>query len=120
MVASSDLKFDPLSRSQLGLTQAAITAAGTTNADATLMKSQITYYVITATGSDGIKLASDTPLLTPIFLANPSGSNCLLYPGTGCALNGGTATTGTETIGTTTVAIVIRTSSTAYSVLLGA
>ena len=120
MALASQLQFGPHTNRQLGITNAAITAAGTTNADATVMSAQVTFYTLTATGSDGIKLASDTPLFTPIYIYNSSGSTGLLYPGTSISLNGGTATTGTISLVTLKCAIVIRNTATNYVVIFDA
>lgn len=116
MASATDLQFGPLQKAQLGLTSKAVTAAGSSTTDATVLNSQITFVILTATGSDGIRLASDTPLLTPIWISNPGGSAGILYPPTGGTINGGAS----ETVGATTVAIAIRYSATAWACLLGA
>lgn len=119
MTDATELKFDPLTRQQLGKTQTAITAAGTTSADATVCGAQANVFIVTATGADGIRMNAATPLLTPIIVINPSGSNGKVYPQTGGAVNGGSTDAG-ETIGTTTVQIWIRYSTTAWGAILGA
>lgn len=119
MTLKSDLKFDPLTREQLGLSSIAITAAGSTSADATACGAQSNFFILTATGTDGIRMNSAVPLLTPIYVANPSGSNGKVYPHTGGTVNGGTTDAG-ETIATTTVQIWIRYSNTAWAAVLGA
>lgn len=113
------LGFPAAQATAIGLTSAAITAAGTTSADATAANAQNTFLIVTATGSDGIRLSSSTPLLTPIIVANPSGSNGKVYPHTGGAVNGGSTDAG-ETIATTTVQIWVRYSATAWAAVLGA
>jgi hypothetical protein len=60
-----------------------------------------------------------TPLLTPIYVCNTSGSNGKVYPTVGGAVNGGSTDAG-ETIGTTTVQIWIRISTNVWAASLGA
>ncbi len=105
--------------SRLGWTQAAITAAGTTSADATACGAGANFFILTATGSDGIRMNSATPLLTEIIVANTSGSNGKVYPPTGGKVNGGTTDAG-ETIATTTVQSWYRISTTDWVAVLGA
>lgn len=108
-----------LQAQQLGFSSKAITAAGTTSADATACDSQNNMFIMTATGSDGIRMSSSAPLLTEIYVANTSGSNGKVYPHTGGTVNGGSTDAG-ETCGTTTVQIWLRISSTAWVAVLGA
>lgn len=108
----------PLAQS-LGDTSKAITAAGTTSADATACDPQSTVFVMTATGSDGIRMNASAPLLTQIMVANTSGSNGKVYPHTGGKVNGGSTDAG-ETCGTTTVQIWVRLDSTNWCAVLGA
>jgi hypothetical protein len=122
MAKSSDLMglgFASAQANAIGFTLKAITAAGTTSADATACDAQSTFFNVTATGSDGIRMSSSAPLLTPIVVANPSGSNGVVYPHTGGTVNGGSTDAG-ETIATTTVQIWFRISSTAWVAVLGA
>ena len=103
----------------LGLSSVAITAAGTTSANATACDNQNDFFIMTATGADGIRMNAAVPLLTPIFVSNPSGSNGKVYPHTGGIVNGGSTDAG-ETIGTTTVQMWIRYSATNWAAILGA
>ncbi len=120
MTQAKDLVgLPPLTQNQLGLQQANIIAAGTTSADATVCGNQATAFVLTATGSDGIRMNAATPLLTPIWVFNTSGSNGKVYPQTGGNVNGGSTDAG-ETIGTTTVQIWVRLSNLAWAAVLGA
>lgn len=102
-----------------GLISAAITAAGTTSSDATACGQGVSAFILTASGSDGIRMNSAVPLLTPMWVLNTSGSNGKIYPHTGGTVNGG-STDGGETIATTTAQIWIRLSSTAWAAVLGA
>ena len=103
----------------LGLANIAITAAGTTSADATACDAQNSVFIMTASGSDGIRMSAAAPLLTPIFVGNTTAGNGKVYPHTGGAVNGGSTDAG-ETCNATTVQIWIRISSTAWIAVLGA
>lgn len=81
--------FSSAQANALGLSTTAITAAGTTTSDATVCNNYDNVFNMTATGADGIRLNSSTPLLTPVYVANTSGSNGKVYPSTGGAFNGG-------------------------------
>lgn len=122
MSKASDLMglgFPGAQATAIGFTSASITAAGTTSANATAIGNQATFLIMTATGADGIRMSSEAPLLTPIVVANTSGSNGKVYPHTGGTVNGGSTDAG-ETCGTTTVQIWMRISSTAWCAVLGA
>lgn len=92
----------------------AVTAAGSTNADATAIKKQTDFINLTATGSDGIILPSDADLMHPYFVYNLSGSTGKVYPPALGTLNGGTATTGSLSITTLKVVMFMRYSSTGW------
>lgn len=122
MALSSDLMgvgFPTAQANVIGMDSAAITAAGTTSANATLCPPTIEFFIMTATGADGIRMNPATPLMTPIYVSNPSGSNGKVYPHTGGIVNGG-STDAAETIGTTTVQIWVRYSATNWAAVLGA
>ena len=120
MTASTDLKFDPLTRSQLGLSRIAIAAAGSSSTDATACDAQNTVFSITsASGADGIRMSASVPLLTPIWVSNVSGANAKVYPNTGGKVNGG-STDAAETINSTTAQIWVRYSATEWFAILGA
>jgi hypothetical protein len=103
-----------------GLSSVAITAAGTTSADATAANSLANnVFIMTASGSDGIRMSSSTPLLNPVFVCNTAAGNGKVYPHTGGAVNGGSTDAG-ETCNATTVQIWMRVSSTAWVAVLGA
>lgn len=108
-----------LAAQQLGYSSVAISAAGTTSTDATVCDGQNKVFILTATGSDGIRMNSSVPLLSFVIVANTSGSNGKVYPHTGGTVNGGSTDAG-ETIGTTTVQIWMRLSATAWCAVLGA
>lgn len=106
---------------QIGLSAiAAVTAAGTTAADATILKKQQTFVNMTATGSDGIKLPADADIGVEYIVYNSSGSTGKVYPPTSGTLNGGTATSGSLSVATLKVARFIRYSSTGWIFILTA
>jgi hypothetical protein len=102
----------PLAQAE-GLSSIAITAAGTTTANATVCDNQNKVFILTATGSDGIRLNTSTPLLQPIYITNTSGSNGLVYPATGGNMNGG-STDAAITVGAQKALIVMRVSTTLF------
>ncbi len=73
----------------LGYSSIAITAAGTTTTDATACDPQHSVFIMTATGSDGIRMSTSVPLFRPILVVNTSGSTGKVYPFTGGNFNGG-------------------------------
>lgn len=103
----------------LGYNNTTITAAGTTSADATACDAQNSVFIMTASGTDGIRMSSSTPLLRQIIVANTAAGNGKVYPHTGGAVNGG-STDAAETCNATTVQIWMRVSSTAWIAVLGA
>jgi hypothetical protein len=102
-----------------GYSNVAITAAGTTSSDATACDAQNSVFIMTASGSDGIRMSSSAPLLKPIIVGNTAAGNGKVYPHTGGAVNGGSTDAG-ETCNATTVQIWYRVSSTAWIAVLGA
>jgi len=97
----------------LGMSSIAITAAGTTTTDATVCDAQNDFFIMTATGSDGIRLNSAVPLLTPIFVTNTAGSAGKVYPPTSGTFNGLSANA-SITVGANKSAFFIRYSSTGW------
>lgn len=97
----------------VGLSNIAITAAGTTTTDAKVCDVQNDFFQMTATGSDGIRLSSSVALLTPIFVTNISGSTGTVYPPTSGTFNGLSANTGIA-VGANKSAFFIRYSSTGW------
>lgn len=85
----------------------AATGAGTTSADATVLNAQNKVVTLTATGSDGIRFATNMPLMTPHWVFNSSGSTGKVYPPTGGAINGGSTDAGLS-LTTLKVAIFLR------------
>lgn len=72
----------------LGFSNIAITAAGSTTTDATVCDAQNDVFIMTATGADGIRMNTSSPLLTPILICNTSGSIGKVYPTSGGNFNG--------------------------------
>lgn len=103
----------------IGYINKAITAAGTTSTDATACDAQNSVFIMTASGSDGIRMSSSAPLLKPIIVANTAAGNGKVYPHTGGNVNSGSTDAG-ETCNATTVQIWMRVSSTAWIAVLGA
>ena len=68
----------------------ALSAAGTTTADATVLKRGQNFVLMTGTTSDGFRLPSDAPLMKPYFLVAVSGAS-KVYPTSGGTWNGGSA-----------------------------
>lgn len=66
---------------------AAVTAAGTTTTDATVLAIAQNNVQMTGTTNDGIRLNTNTPLMVPYVLAAVSGAT-KVYPPTGAAFNG--------------------------------
>lgn len=121
MPKSADLMglgFSGAMAQALGYTNKSITAAGTTSADATACDAQSTFFLMTATGSDGIRMNASAPLFTEIWIACP-GTAGKVYPHTGGIVNGGSTDAG-ETVTATTVHIWMRISATAWVAVLGA
>lgn len=120
MTKATDLVGLPsLTQTQLGWTSGAITAAGTTSADATACGAQTNLFIMTASGSDGIRMSSSTPLLTEIIVANTAAGNGKVYPHTGGKVNGGSTDAG-ETCNATTVQLWMRVNTTDWIAILGA
>jgi hypothetical protein len=72
----------------------AVTAAGTTTADATLLLRAQNWVLMTATGSDGVRLPAGTTQLRPHVVSNVSAGAGLVYPPTGGNFTGGTTDAG--------------------------
>ncbi len=105
--------------SLLGYTSAAVSGAGTTSADATAVKKQQTFIILTATGSDGIRMPADADLMVPYVIANTSGSTGKIYPDTGGTVNGGSVDAG-ESAATTVVQIWYKAANLTWVAVLGA
>lgn len=72
-------------------TSAAVTAAGTVLADATLLTGQVNN-VSTAAASTGVRLNSNTPLGITVVVRNGGANDLKLYPASASeAINGGSA-----------------------------
>lgn len=103
----------------LGLQGAAVTSAGTTNADAAVLNKSQTLVVVTGAAASGVKMAADTPLGVPVILVNGDANAKLLYPGTGNNFNGKTATTGTVALAANATTVVWRVSATQFAAQVG-
>lgn len=94
MSKTSDLMgvgFSAPQAQNIGYSSIAITAAGTTTTDATVCDAQNSFFIMTASGSDGIRMNSAAPLLRPILVVNTSGSTGKVYPTSSGTINGGSA-----------------------------
>lgn len=85
----------------------AVTAAGTTTADATVLATQNKVVTMTASGSDGIRLPTNMPLNAEYWVYNSSGSTGKVYPPSGGAINGGSTDAGLS-VATLKVAVFMR------------
>lgn len=80
---------------RLGFQVASVTAAGTTNADATvLLKSQTLVLATVGASTPGVKLPADAELGIPYVIGNISGNAGVIYPPASGQINGDTATSG--------------------------
>ncbi len=85
----------------------AVTAAGTTSADATVLGTQNKVVTMTATGSDGIRLPANMKLNDPYWVFNSSASTGKVYPTVGGAINAGNTDAGLS-MATHTTAVFMR------------
>ncbi len=102
-----------------GFSSVAITAAGSTTTDAKVCDAQNTIFIMTATGSDGIRLNTSTPLMQPIYVVNTSGSTGLVYPATGGNFNGG-STDAAISVTTHKAQVIMRISATLFASVFSA
>src|SRR5262245_37596711 len=103
----------PLLAQNIGFTSVAITAAGTTSTDATACDGQNSIFIMTATGSDGIRMSTSVPIMRPIFVVNTSGSTGKVYPFTGGNFNGGSTDAGIS-VPTLKAQLIMRLTSTLW------
>lgn len=96
---------------------AAVTAAGTTTADATVLLKYQRQVIMTATGSDGIRLPATAELMVPYMVTNTSGSTGKVYPPSAGTINGGSADAATS-VTTLKTFIAWRYSSTGWAALM--
>lgn len=104
----------------IGSQQASVTAAGTTNADATVLLKTQTLVTVTGTAAQGVMLPADAPLGVPYVLGNTSANALLVYPPASGQINGDTATTGTSPLVARGSNIYIRTGTNAWIGIVGA
>jgi hypothetical protein len=79
----------------IGYEKAAVTAAGSSNSDATTIGKAATLVLVSSTGgSQGVKLPADAELGVDYVLGNISGNALVVYPPALGQINGDTATTG--------------------------
>ena len=102
-----------------GYSSIAITAAGTTVADATACDAQNKVFIMTATGSDGIRMNTAVPLFTPIFVVNTSGSTGKVYAFTGGNFDGG-STDAAISVLTHSAMMIMRVTTTLWISILSA
>jgi hypothetical protein len=84
----------------------AVTAAGTTTADATVLLKAQRVVVMTASGSDGIRLPADAELMVPYIVTAKTGAG-KVYPPSGASFNEDTADQ-SQTVGVNLAAIFYR------------
>ena len=96
-----------------GYSSIAITAAGTTSTDATACDAQNSIFIMTASGSDGIRMSTSVPIMKPIFVVNTSGSTGKVYPFTGGNFNGG-STDAAISVATLKAMLIMRLTSTLW------
>ncbi len=96
----------------------AVTAAGTTTTDATVLLKEQRVVVMTASGSDGIRLPATAELMVPYLVTAKTGAG-KVYPPSGAAFNEDTADQ-SQTVGLNLCAIFWRTGSLTWFSLCGA
>lgn len=97
----------PLSKDLMGVGEAAalasilgfnpavaVTAAGSSSTDATLLLGAQNWALMTATGADGVRMPAGTRQLRAHVVTNVSGSTGLVYPPTGGNFSGGSTDAG--------------------------
>jgi hypothetical protein len=122
MTSSKDLMglgFSWPGAQAIGYSNIAITAAGSTTTDATVCDATNDVFIMTATGSDGIRMNAAVPLLTPLIVINTSGSTGKVYPATGGNFNG-LSTDAAISVGANKMLILIRYSTTGWGSNLSA
>ena len=72
--------------------QAAVTAAGTTSATATVLLKEQRAILVTGSGSDGVRLPSTAEMMVPYVIA-VTGGTTKVYPPTSGTFNGASADT---------------------------
>ena len=102
-----------------GYSSVAITAAGTTVADATACDGQNSVFIMTATGSDGIRMSTSAPLFKPILVVNTSASTGKVYAFTGGNFDGG-STDAAISVLTHSAMLIMRISTTLWISILSA
>jgi hypothetical protein len=105
---------------RVGFEPATLVAAGTTNADATILKKSQTLVTGTGATGAGFKMPSDAELGVPYVIANIAGNVPLVYPPTGGQINGDTVTTGTVSLAARATVILIRLDTVNWCAVLGA
>jgi hypothetical protein len=105
---------------RLGFQVATVAAAGSTAADATVLKASQTLVIGSGTASQGYKMPADAELGVPYVIANTSNAAILIYPPTNGQINGDTATTGTVPLTARGTSILIRLDATNWCSVGGA
>lgn len=89
------LGIQPEAAKRIGFTPAAVTAAGTTATDATVLGKDGTLVLVTVGASTpGVKLPATAELGVPYVLGNISANAGVVYPPASGQINGDTATSG--------------------------
>lgn len=97
----------------------AVTAAGTTSVDATVLLLAQNWALMTATGADGLRMPVGTAQLRPHVVTNVSGSTGIVYPPTGGNFAGGSTDAGIS-VPTRKTLLVWRYSATGWAYNLSA
>jgi hypothetical protein len=97
---------------------AAVTAAGTTTADATVLKKEQRVVEMTASGSDGVRLPSDAELMVPYIVWAKTGAGKVYPPASG-TINADAANE-SQAIAVNLCAMFMRVSTTAWLSICGA
>lgn len=75
---------------RVGLQVAEVTAAGTAQGTATALKPTQTAIVLTTAASEtGVRLTTDYPLWTPIYIVNNTATTANVFPPSGAKINNG-------------------------------
>lgn len=111
----------PEAAQRLGFGVATVAAAGSSNADATVIGKGETLVKVTVGGaSRGVKLPADAELGQVYVIANVSSTAALIYPPASGQINGDTATTGTVPLTARGTTICIRANATDWVAVGGA
>ncbi len=106
---------------RLGFQTASVTAAGTSNSDATtLLKSQTLVLVTVGSSTPGVKLPADAELGVPYVIGSISNNGGAVYPPALGQINGDTVTTGGVPLTARGTTICIRVDTVNWVAIVGA